>query len=177
MKIKVYKDIIIDEGEFFDRIYFIIKGKVECVQNDIVKNNFSENQYFGEVGLFIDFMTNWRYQANGEVILYELYNYQVPEILGKEYLNVIMENLFRLTISKCENLKSYLTAESIIALYNIFRLEFYFSNKIVFRKEKEINKKISIMISGKLVKDNDKNTILAKSEDIYGEEIIDFKEK
>jgi hypothetical protein len=177
MKKKIYKDIIKEEGEFFDRIYFIIKGKVECVQNDVIKNNFSENQFFGEVGLFIDFMTNWRYQANGEVIVYELYNFQVAEILGKEYLNIIMENLFRSTIPKCENLKSYLTTENIITLYNIFRLEFYFSNKIVFRKEKEINKKISIIVSGKLVKEDDKNITLAKTEDIYGKELIDKKEK
>jgi len=177
MKRRVYKNIIKDEGEFFDKIYFIIKGKVECVQNEDIKNNFSENQYFGELGLFIDFMTNWRYQAHGEVIVYELDNYQVPEILGKEYLNIIMADLFRSTIPKCENLKSYLTSENILALYNIFRLEFYFSNKIVYRKDQEFNKKISIIISGKLKKENEKNIFIAESEDIFGEEIIDKREK
>lgn len=177
MKRRVYKNIIKDEGEFFDKIFFIIKGKVECVQNEEIKNSFSENQHFGEVGLFIDFMTNWRYQANGEVIVYELDNYQVPEILGKEYLNLIMENVFKSTIPKCENLKSYLTKEGILTLYNIFRLEFYFANKIVYRKEHPFNKKISIVISGKLIKENERNICVAKTEDIFGEGIIDSKEK
>lgn len=226
---KIYKNIIKDEGEFFDRIYFIVKGKVDCIQNfqnhsiknnknkqsqsenqkekekeeypnnnppfpinplisnefqfenSEIKNSFLENQYFGEVGLFIDFMTNWRYQAIGEVVVYELDNYQVPEILGKDYLNIIMENLFKKSITECSNLKGYLTKESILALYNIFRLEFYFSNKIVFRKEMQFNKKISIIISGKLINENqnenERYICIAKTEDIFGEEIIDNKEK
>ena len=151
MKRRVYKNIIKDEGEFFDKIYFVIKGRVKCVQMEEIKNSFSENEHFGEIGLFIDFMTNWKYQADGEVIVYELDNYQVPEILGKEFLNLIMEKLFESVIPKYENLKCQLTKEWILALYNIFRLEFYYSNKIVYRKEQQFNKKITIIISGKYV--------------------------
>jgi hypothetical protein len=185
MKKRVYKNIIKEEGEFFDRIYFIIKGNVQCLKNEnneIIENKYKENEYFGEVGLFIDFITNYNYKVNykngnEEVIVYELYNYQVPEILGKNYLNVIMENLFISTISNCVNLKNYFTTEGILALYKIFQLEFYFSNKIIYLKDQNLNKKICIIITGKLIKENDKNILIAKTEDIYGEEIIDKKEK
>jgi len=184
MKKKVYKNIIKDEGEIFDRIYYIIKGKVECIKNDnnVINSIFIENEHFGEIGLFIDFINNYNYKVNTdngneEVIVYELYNYQVPEILGKDYLNVIMENLFISTITNCVNLKNYLTPDGILALYKIFQLEFYFPNKIIYKKDKNLNKKICIIISGKLVKEKDKNLLLAKSEDIFGEEIINNKEK
>lgn len=177
LKKRIYKNTILDEGEFFDKIYFVIEGKIECKQNDEIKHVYSANEHFGEVGLFIDFMTNWKYEAIGEVVLYELDNYQVPENLGKEYLNIIMESVFKSTIVKCQNLKEHLTEEGILALYNIFKLELYLKDKIVYRKDALLNKKLSIIVTGKLVNEKDPSFIVAKEEDIYGEEIIDSKEK
>ena len=60
------------------------------------------------------------------------------------------------------------------SVFNIFKLRYYEKNDIVFEADSTKNKKLCIIISGQIRKQN-QSVILAKSEDIFGDSIIDSK--
>lgn len=171
------KGIIISESSFFEKILFIIKGKVICKKYLQQNKILYDNQYFGEIGLFLEYLSNFTYEAEQEVLIYELDYYQVAEIVGQDYANIIIETIFKNTIKNSSRLRDYFAGEGISALYNIFHLEYYQSDKVVFSKNIKINKKICILLSGKLVKMSNPEIVIAETEDLFGENIIDSTDK
>jgi len=177
LKKRTFKEIILNEGDFFDKIIFIVEGKINCIKNEIVVKTILENDYFGEIGLFLENISYYTYEANQDVVVYELEYYQVAEIIGQDYANVIIESLFRESIKNSPKLSDYFLGDGMSALYNIFHLEYYKSDQIIYSKNVRINKKICIIVSGKLVKKCDINFIVADREELFGENIIDSTEK
>lgn len=141
--------------------------------------NLQVGECFGDIALFIEYKSNYNYIADNilNTTLYELELYQIVEILGPNYINTILQSIFLAATLNASKLKNYLLEESMPILLNIFRLEFYSNNRTVYSKNLKINKKICIVISGKLLKKDDKSEVVAYAEQLYGENIIDSTEK
>ena len=178
LKKRTYSNIIINDGDLFDRIYILIEGKVK-VKNKSTKFEITQpGDYFGDIYLFVDNKSQNTYQTDGNLTtLYELELYQIVEILGSNYANNILQSIYLSATLGSTKLKNYLIGESMPILMNIFRLEYYPRNSTVYSKNLKINKKICIIISGKLVKKTDVSYIVAKSDELFGEDIIDSTEK
>lgn len=177
LKKRTFKEIIINDGDFFDKIIFIVKGSIKCLKNNNIVKTILENDYFGDIGLFLENTSYYTYEPIQEVLVYELEYYQVAEIIGQDYANVIVESLFKESIKNSNKLKDYFIGDRMSTLYNIFHLEYFKNEQIVYSKKLRINKKIGIIISGKLVKKSQENCIVAEREDLFGETIIDSTEK
>lgn len=177
LKKRTFNNIIINEGDFFDKIFFIVEGNINCKKNDNTIKSLTENEYFGEIGLFLDNISYFTYEPNQEVLIYELEYYQVAEIIGQDYSNKLIESLFKESIKNSIRLKEYFLGNGVSALYNIFHLEYFNSNSIIYSQNLRINKKICIVVSGKIVKKCDPSIIIAEKEDLFGENIIDATDK
>ncbi len=110
-------------------------------------------------------------------MLYEMEFYQVAEVIGQDYANVLIDNLFKNAVKNSLKLNEYFAGDGLSALTNYFHLEYYNNDKVVYARNLRINKKICVVISGKLVKKSEKNVVVAEREDLFGEDIIDSTEK
>lgn len=108
---------------------------------------------------------------------YELEFYQVAEVIGQEFGSLLVEGLFKEAIKNSQKLNEYLAGDGISALINIFHLEYYLKDKVVYSRNLKINKKICVVVSGKLVKKCDKSVVVVEKGMLFGEEIIDSTEK
>lgn len=180
IKKRLYTGVIHAEGQIFDRIFVVAAGEVKVKSKSNEIGVLEIGQYFGDIGLFIEHQSSYSYIAEGQelnVTLYELELYQIVEILGPIYLNKILESIFLAAAHNAGKLKNHLLGESLPVLLNVFRLEFYERNRTVYSKNLKINKKICILISGKLVMKSDRSQVVACAEQLFGEDIIDSVNK
>lgn len=127
--------------------------------------------------MFIESIAYFTYEASADVVLYEMEFFQVAEIIGQDFANLLVESLFKNSIKNSQKLNEYFEGDGISALLNIFHLEYYNNDKVVYSMNLRINKKICVIVSGKLVKRSHKNVVVAEKEDLFGEDIIDSTEK
>jgi len=179
LKKRIYSGVVHNEDEIFDKILIVASGKISVLVKDSKVGTLEVGQYFGDIALFIEYKSNYTYIVDNllNTNIYELELYQIVEIIGPDYINIIIQSIFLGATFSATKLKNYLLGESIPLLLNNFRLEFYEKNRVVYSKNLKINKKICIIISGKLVKKTNISEIVAISEQLYGEEIIDSVEK
>ena len=162
--------IIINESEPIERIYLIKEGLVRVTRKFKKIKKLEKNDYFGHIGLIMKIPFYYTYSVeSSEVIIYEI-PFKVVKELG---IKDMLYNLFLNTLQKSENM-SKLFIQNYDYFFNIFKLRYYETNDIVFVKDSLKNKKICIIVSGKLKKEN-KNEILAKNEMIFGDSIIDSR--
>ena len=162
--------IIINESEPAERIYIIKEGLVRVTRKFKKIKKLEKNDYFGHIGLIMKIPFYYTYSVeSSEVIIYEI-PFKVVKELG---IKDMLYNLFLNTLQKSENM-SKLFIQNYDYFFNIFKLRYYETNDIVFVKDSLKNKKICIIVSGKLKKEN-KNEILAKNEMIFGDSIIDSR--
>ena len=167
--------IIINENQICDRIYFIISGEVHQTKKFKKIRNLKENETFCDINFFISIPSCYTFSVSNKNTLkvYEIeYNY-IKQVLGHECLKVILYEIFCHSII-LSNLSEIMIAEKD-ELFEIFRINYYENNKVVFPKQSNKNKKICVVISGKLINEKNKN-VLAKKENVFGEDIINNKE-
>lgn len=146
-------------------------------KNKIIKT-ISTGEYFGDISLFCENKSEYIYETDGNMVkLYELDLYQIVEIIGSDYIASILKSVFISATLGSSKLKNYLLCESLPLILNAFKLEYYERNRTVFSKNLKLNKKICIVLSGNLVKENKISEIVASSDQLYGEDIIDSVEK
>ena len=104
-----------------------------------------------------------------EAVLYEIPYRTIKELGVKEIIYTLFRNLIQ-TSKRMTNL----FIQNYESVFNIFKLRYYEKNDIVFEADSTKNKKLCIIISGQIRKQN-QSVILAKSEDIFGDSIIDSK--
>ena len=166
--------IIINEGEYSNRIFIIENGIVRKTRKfkkiDIMKNN----DIFCDINFFINIPSYFTYSAaNNEIFVYELCYSHIKEILGQNCLKEILYDIFSNSIHS-SNLKEIIFSAQE-ELFNIFKLSYYEPSEIIFPKNSLYNKKICIILCGKFIKVKNIETI-ANTGDTYGENIINSKE-
>ena len=167
--------IIINENQICDRIYFIISGEVHQTKKFKKIRNLKENEIFCDINFFISIPSCYTFSVCNNNILkvYEIEYDSIKKVLGHSCLKVILYEIFCHSII-LSNLSEIMIAEKD-ELFEIFRINYYENNKVVFPKQSNKNKKICVVISGKLINEKNKN-ILAKTENLFGEDIINNKE-
>ena len=164
--------VIINSGESCDSIYFILDGKVSKIYN---KNNITyltKGNYFGDkLLMFTKNKSESTYKCEENTILYKLTYESILQKVNVD-INEIIKILFKDIIKKSEKLfEIYFNNPDF---FNIFYLKLYPSKRVVFSQNINLNKKICLVICGKLLKESDQN-IVCNEGDIYGDDIIDSK--
>jgi cGMP-dependent protein kinase 1 len=176
--LKTYEkdQIIIDEGSNFDRIYIIKEGRVKLTKNMKKIKKLYDSEFFGDVSLLVKKPAFYTYQVESPTaIIYELTFKSIFEVLGESFAKTIIYRLFLSAISKSEKINEYLF-EDVKELFNIFSLKYYTMDEVVYPTNYQKNKKICIVICGRLKKQGyDQDEILVHTEEMYGERIIDSK--
>ena len=163
--------IVVNENEQNDRVYIIHKGVIRVTRKFKKIKKLNEANFFCFIGLFIKVPCYYTYSVeSNECELYEV-SYKIIKEIG---IKGIIHNIFYNSIRNSARM-SNIFIQNYDAFFNIFKLHYYEKNDVVFEKDASKNKKLCIIISGTIRKQN-KNEILAKSEDVYGDVIIDSKE-
>ena len=166
--------IIINEGEFSNRIFIIENGIVRKTRKFKKIDILNNSNIFCDINFFMNIPSYFTYSAaNTEIFVYELCYSHIKEILGENCLKEILYNIFSHSIQS-SNLKEIIFSAQE-ELFDIFKLSYYEPSEIIFPKKTLLNKKICIILCGKLIKGKIKETI-ANTGDTYGETIINSKE-
>ena len=167
--------IIVNENQICDRIFFIISGEVHQTKKFKKIKNLKENEIFCDINFFISIPSCYTFSVfnKNSLKVYEIEYEQIKKVLGHSCLKLILYEIFCNSIMH-SNLSEIMIAEKD-ELFDIFRINYYENNKIVFPKQSKKNKKICVVISGKLINEKNKN-VLAQNENVFGENIINNKE-
>ena len=168
----IYKanSIIVNENEHNDRIYLIQSGIVRVTRKFKKIKKLKGGDFFCHIGLIMKVSCYYTYSVESEeAVLYEIPYRAIKELGVKD----IIYTLFRNVIQTSKRM-SNLFIQNYESVFNIFKLRYYEKNDIVFETDSTKNKKLCIIISGQIKKQN-QSAILAKSEDIFGDSIIDSK--
>ena len=163
--------IIIKNGESCDSIYFLLDGKISKKHhNNIVYLN--KGEYFGDkLLLFSKNKSESTIICEEHSILYKLTYESIIVKVGVD-INSILKILFQNIIKKSQKLfQMYCNNPDF---FNIFYLKLYPGKRVVFSENINLNKKICLVISGKLLKESDQSIVCLEG-DIYGDDIIDSK--
>lgn len=176
--VKVYEkdQIIVEEESNFDRIYIIKNGRVKLTKNNKNIKKLYDSEFFGDISLLVKKPSFYSYQVESPMAtIYELTYKSIFEVLGDSFAKTIIYRLFLSAISKAEKINEFLF-EDVKELFNIFSLKYYTMDEVVYPTNYLKNKKICIVICGRLKKQGSgHDEILVNTEDMYGEKIIDAK--
>lgn len=162
--------IVVNENEQNDRIYVIKSGMVRVTRKFKKIKKLNEGDFFCHIGLIMKVPCYYTYSVESpEAVLYEISYKTIKELGVKD----IIYNIFLNAIQSSKRM-SMLFIQNYDYFFNIFKLRYYEKNDVVFETDASKNKKLCIIISGQIKKQN-KPEILAKSEDVYGDSIIDSK--
>lgn len=162
--------IVVNENEQNDRIYVIKSGMVRVTRKFKKIKKLNEGDFFCHIGLIMKVPCYYTYSVeSSEAVLYEISYKTIKELGVKD----IIYNIFLNAIQSSKRM-SMLFIQNYDYFFNIFKLRYYEKNDVVFETDASKNKKLCIIISGQIKKQN-KPEILAKSEDVYGDSIIDSK--
>ena len=166
--------IVINENEIQDRLYIIVKGTVRVTRKFKKVKQLKEGETFCQIGLFMKLPCYYTYSVDkDDLIIYELLYSNIKAIIGNSYKKEILFEIFKQAMLSSERINDIII-EQQTELFNIFKLIYYEKNEVVFLSDTTKNKKICVLISGELRKQN-KGEIVAKSGELYGHEIIDSK--
>jgi signal-transduction protein with cAMP-binding, CBS, and nucleotidyltransferase domain len=172
---KNYNGRILQESQAVEKLYMISNGKVVCKKKHKVIKTLTEHNYFGDAGLFIDgdakaFFT---YETEGDVTIYEITYNRISEVLGAEYINGIIHEMFLRAMKGTEKIIDLLL-DDVQMLGSMFKLRYYASPEVVYLSTNKKHKKVTVVICGRLIKNS---VIVANQEELFGEFILDSKEK
>ena len=162
--------IVVNENEQNDRVYVIKSGMVRVTRKFKKIKKLNDGDFFCHIGLIMKVPGYYTYSVeSNEAVLYEIPYKTIKELGIKDIIFYIFSNAIK-SSPQMKN-KFFQNSENI---FNIFKLRYYEKNDIVFEMDSSKNKKLCIIISGSIRKQN-RTEILAKSEDVFGDSIIDSK--
>ena len=166
-------DVIINSFDSVDRIYFIIEGEVDKIYNEKYVKSLNPKDFFGHNLIFFSKnKSEYKYISKTFTKLYIL---TYDNILNNAKVDIksILHVLFQIIIKKSEKLAKFFYTNDE-SLYNAFYLKYYPLHQTIYTKKISQNKKICIILSGKLMNANNNETI-SKEGQVFGENIIDLK--
>jgi signal-transduction protein with cAMP-binding, CBS, and nucleotidyltransferase domain len=174
---KIYKGKIIAENEPIQKLYMIKEGTITCKRKDMKKSKtLTTDQYFGSVQLFVDPNNNksfYSYFAEEEVEIYEITYYKLSELLGNEFRVGIVHEMFLRAMKGSEKIIDLLL-DDVQMISSMFKIRYYANPDIVYYCGNKKHKKVTVIICGRLIKNNE---TVANQEELFGEFILDSKEK
>lgn len=111
-----------------------------------------------------------------DVIVYQLKKDSLKEILGENYLNEILICLFRENLKKNKFFSDFILESQIDQIFSLFELKKYNQMDVVFKRNKQENKKICLIIEGGLIEDTSLE-IVAERGQFFGDKVIRINEE
>ena len=174
--------LIFKEGETGYSFYIIKNGSVICEsESGAIKRTLNAKDYFGEYAVLFDIPRSLNVKAKTKVILYKISTALLEESLGHDYRNIILKSILREALINSKHLSLLSSNYYINELYQNVKIILLNNDEIVPLEEKNSeeneNKLIYIIISGNFVykNNNEKNKIISKRGQLFGEEYLDNK--
>ena len=165
-----YCSIIINENEMCNTIYVIKEGEIRITKKFKKLSSLQKGSYFGYINLIIKKANSYTYSVESKnAILYE-----IPYSFFMDNLNDNIYKIFIHAIKTSIRIKQ-LFIHNYKYFYKIFKLKYYQDGEIVYKKSLDQNKKLCVIMSGKLKKEKE-NKIVANEEEVFGDNIIDSRE-
>ena len=165
-----YCSIIINENEMCNTIYVVKEGEIRITKKFKKLSTLQKGSYFGYINLIIKKTNSYTYSVESKnAILYEIsYSFFMDN------LNDCIYKIFIHAIKTSIRIKQ-LFIHNYKYFYKIFKLKYYQDGEIVYKKSLDHNKKLCVIMSGKLKKEKE-NKIVANEEEVFGDNIIDSRE-
>ena len=130
--IKYDKNSIILEADcIIENVYYILTGEVEAKRNDINVKMLNEGEIFGEIGLFNQIESLYRYIADSECTIIEINYEYIFMYLGDNCIQNFVFELFNDAIKNDEFLSFSFTNKIIKDIYSSFQLKFFYNDTIL----------------------------------------------
>ena len=179
LNLKVFKEgeTIIHKGDQGDNLYIIKEGAVSCRIGSAEIRKLSQKETFGENAIIVDTKRGCDIVAMQKTACYELTREDLKEALGDDYVDVILYCFFIHCIENHSYLKSIFTEDNLLDIFKCLNIVQYSKNEKLFNIQsqnsfKALNKKLVIVISGSLFKEE---MIIADRGKILGDNLfIDF---
>ena len=177
-------DVIIKEGAISDAMYCIKEGSVSCQLNKKEIRKLYAQSCFGDCGLLLNAKRTLDIIAIEPTICYVISKDTLIEVLGSNFIDVILYSMFRVNIVNNVFFKDILLDSLMLNLFQCFSLKKYSNLDTVYRKNvidnkttggrSEYNDKIMLIIEGSLYFEG-KDLPFANKGNVIGEDIL-FKD-
>ena len=165
-----YCSIIINENEMSNIIYVVKEGEIRITKKFKKISSLQKGSYFGHINLILKKPNLYTYSIESKnAVLYE-----ISHSFFIENLNDLIYKIFIHAIKTSTRIKQ-LFIHNYKYFYKIFKLKYYQDGDVVFTKSLDQNKKLCVIISGSLKRVKE-NKIVAKEEEVFGDNIIDSRE-
>ena len=154
-KVKIHENkVLLEEDSLSDKVYYIISGCIKVVKNNIIIKKITDGNIFGEIGLFNQIESLYKYIAEPKTSLIQIAYEDIFSCLGDKCVQYIVQQLY-INAVKNDEFLSHISNDKIIErCFPLFQLKFYYNDTILMKNQK----KLILPISGTVIK----NKLLAK---------------
>jgi cGMP-dependent protein kinase len=141
---------ILEIGEPSDCIYIIKEGSVDCCKEGVVIRRLQKGDCFGLSGVLMNTARSMDVVAKTYCVCYSISTSSLENILGYNFKDVLYINYIKMVMRNSQ-VFCKINVSLIESSFNLFEIEKFEKNKIVFPKGRILNDKIIIIVEGSLV--------------------------
>ena len=174
-------ECVFKEGDTASSIYFVKDGLVSCRSKKKEIRKLQTQSCFGESGMLLNNKRALDIYALKHTTCYQISNDILIEVLGSNFINVILFSIFTVQIKQNPFFKDILIDSLMMKLFNCFNVKYYSKNEVVYLKSELLchnthftNDKVLLIIEGSLFFE-DSELPFAGRGNVIGEDIL-FKD-
>jgi cGMP-dependent protein kinase len=158
---------ILTEGDKSESLFIIKEGNVSCMKNNLEVKRLGLNDYFGESSILFETKRSMSIISAGRTICYQITKNVLQETLGDNFRTVILQSILRESFVHSKIMKNFLIEFFFPKIFDCFKINFYKSSQIIYKRENEA-KKVIVVIQGSLFNATT-NEIVADRCQLYGD--------
>jgi CRP-like cAMP-binding protein len=143
--------VIIEENVYHNSIYLIINGEVQCSKQNVIINEFYNEEIFGEISLFNQIESLYTYKAKEDSILIEIKYEDLLNLFEEDTLLILIKNILKSSIKNNKLFSKYINDKNFEKVFKTFELKFYYNDIVLDKKQKYI----FVLIAGTALKYKD----------------------
>ena len=174
-------ECIFKEGETASSIYFVKDGLVSCRSKRKEIRKLQTQCCFGESGMLLNNKRALDVYALKPTTCYQISNDILNEVLGSNFINVILFSIFTVQIKQNPFFKDILIDSLMMKLFNCFNVKYYSKHEVVYLKSELLhhnthftNDKVLLIIEGSLFFEGSELPFAGRG-NVIGEDIL-FKD-
>ena len=174
-------ECIFKEGETASSIYFVKDGLVSCRSKRKEIRKLQTQSCFGESGMLLNNKRALDVYALKHTTCYQISNDILNEVLGSNFINVILFSIFTVQIKQNPFFKDIIIDSLMMKLFNCFNVKYYSKHEVVYLKSELLhhnthftNDKVLLIIEGSLFFEGSELPFAGRG-NVIGEDIL-FKD-
>ena len=174
-------ECVFKEGDTASSIYFVKEGLVSCRSKKREIRKLQTQCCFGESGMLLNNKRALDIYALKHTTCYQISSNILCEVLGSNFINVILFSIFTVHIKQNPFFKDILIDSLMMKLFNCFTVKHYFKNEVVFLKSELqrhnthfTNDKVLLIIEGSLFFEGSELPFAGRG-NVVGEDVL-FKD-